>query len=95
MHGEQTERRKRIWHKLTNELNKRKLAASTHPLRFELSDQQIREIVGSSDKSNPLPIDFSYDPLNSIRARAGDASFRVEYKSDAERGIKVFTEITE
>ncbi|MGN0855697.1 MAG: hypothetical protein ACI4R9_09300 [Kiritimatiellia bacterium] len=66
--------------------------ATMHPLQIELSDQEIREIVGSVDKSDPLPLDNEYDPLNSIRIRAEYASFSVRYKSDAERNIKVFTE---
>lgn len=88
MHGQQTVRRKSIWCKLTAELLKRKSEAQEHPLQIVLSDRQIKEIVGSKDQSEILPIDNSYDPLNSIRKRAADAGFSVVCQGNS----KIFTE---
>ncbi|MGA2315949.1 MAG: hypothetical protein ABSG71_06170 [Thermodesulfobacteriota bacterium] len=43
-----------------------------------LTDEEIQQIVGSSDNTRPYNIDFLSDPEYSIRQRAADAGYDVK-----------------
>jgi len=70
------------WQKLTQYLLKKSEEI------IELSDEEIRRIVESTDHSTPLRIDFT-EPEYSIIARAKDAGYDVAYSTDPR--IKKFT----
>lgn len=71
------------WQKLTDHLKDMNKAT------IILSDEEIQEIVGSSDNRRPYPIDFPTNPQYSIRQRAEDAGYNVKCHELNEQ-VKIF-----
>jgi hypothetical protein len=72
------------WVRLTRYLQER---YPTAPIK--LTDNKMRKITKSIDQTNPFNIDFDPKPRCSIRRRARDAGYEVDY-DPADRTKKIF-----
>lgn len=71
------------WQKLADHLKSR------GEKTIVLTDEEIQEIVDSTDNTRPYNIDFPNDPQYSIRQRATDAGYLVKSHGLNER-VKIF-----
>lgn len=74
------------WRKLTLYL------ATSNKKQIKLTDDEMQTITGSIDKNKPYNIDFTPQPQYSIKRRAADAGYEVDYVAE-DRSTKIFTKM--
>ena len=71
------------WSKLTGYLRNNRRP------EISLNDDKMQNITGSIDKAKPYNIDFKPNPKYSIRRRAQDAGYTVDY-ARGDKSTKIF-----